>query len=106
MAGLADIYLKGTVALVVQAVDVWQQADGAATETTITAKVNHSTRLIRNRDGEIVNSSAQVLMATRTLAHSTKIKVTDQDGTERSRSIIDIRPKQSWGTEFLEVFLT
>lgn len=79
--------------------DQWNEPE-ATTDATIDARVIYETRLIRDRNGEQVVSSMQVIVEDQTIGHDDKITV---DGTDYD--ILRIQKLKDFDTRFIKVYL-
>lgn len=57
-----DIYCNGIVEVVAQGVDKWQRPTGAKSYRAIPARIDRKQRLIRNGQGELVQSQARITL--------------------------------------------
>lgn len=94
-------YLTDSVVLVEPAsTTVFGQPGGAATETTLRARVESKDHLIRDQQGDNVTSTTQVLIQDRTIPATAKIRIGSVE-----HSIIRKVEKKDFGVVGLKLFL-
>jgi len=97
-----ESYLTDTVTLIAPpTLSTTGRVTATGDESTVAARVDNRTRLVRNVAGEQVVSSARVLLSDATaITHKYKIRVSGVD-----REILAINVRQDFTARFKEVFL-
>ena len=95
---MINAYLIDTVTIKTVTRDIHQEP--TTTSTSVKARIKDTTRMVRNRRGEEVVASAEVLMADRTLDHDDLINFNSED-----HHIIKIEKPKDFSQQFLRVYV-